>query len=156
MIIAISKKTDEKGLNDPFLPEGLQNFEAIFLFYILSVVSLVLSAYVGTRTFISALILIILVVIFSSMTKERPVSGPVNMALCRSMNLFLGMSAVSQFSLPGIFFIAVTFLYVLSLTVLSDYEMSGSPGKKIWFVSSGLIVVVCFAWIFCNVRCPES
>ena len=135
---------DQRERPERPIPSGrASKSEALFLFCTLSIVSLILSAYAGIRTFFTAFILVMMVIVYSRITKERPVAGPVNMALCRAVNLFLGMTAVAHVSILGLFFVLISFLYVLSLTVLSDYEMTGTPGKKIWFVSSGLTGVLC-------------
>lgn len=126
------------------IPSGrASRLEALILFSALSVISLILSGYIGIGSFVLCFILILMVIVYNSITKERPILGPLNMALCRALNLLFGMSAVIYFSKLGLLFVAVTFVYVLSLTILSDYEMRGEPGKKVWLVVSGFICVFC-------------
>jgi hypothetical protein len=92
---------------------------------------------VGRGSLLVALVLVILAVSYDTLTKNRDTIGPLNMAMCRSLNLVLGMSAPGSFR--GLFavFPLITLGYVFSLTVLSRFEAGGRLAPRRWHVLGG-------------------
>jgi 4-hydroxybenzoate polyprenyltransferase len=73
-----------------------------------------------------------LVVLYDAWTKRHPLLGPVNMGLCRALNLLLGVTAVPD-GLPGAWPLAgIPLVYIGAVTGLSRGEVAGSgPGRAV-------------------------
>ncbi len=92
----------------------------------------------GQGTAGAAVILALLIISYNFLLKSTPL-GPVNMGLCRALNVALGMSIItdglvlSQHMLP-------IFVYIIALTYLSRWE-AGRPAIRriVTFVLVGII-----------------
>lgn len=82
------------------------------------------------------------VVLYDSWTKRRAFVGPLNMGLCRGLNLLLGMAAVPA-ALAGRWPLAlVPFLYIVGVTTLSRGEVHGGDRSRAGFALVSLIIVL--------------
>ena len=134
---------DTRERPDRPIPSGRVSLgEALFLLFLFFFLGLTAAFSVGIIPFAIACILVFLVASYDMVTKEMPVAGPVNMAACRSVNLFLGTSPAFSWSGAMVFFPLMSFTYVFALTVLSRFEVEGGLGKRGWTVSSSLCLVV--------------
>jgi len=84
----------------------------------------------GKMPLLFASFLVAAAVSYDLFTKERAIAGPLNMAVCRALNLALGMSPASSLSLLFVIFPLVSLVYVFSLTMLSRFEVDGTSGRK--------------------------
>jgi 4-hydroxybenzoate polyprenyltransferase len=86
-----------------------------------------------------ALAIALLVLLYDAWGKRRAPVAPLNMALCRALNLMLGVAAVPA-ALSGAWSIAaVPLLYIYAVTVLSRGEVHGGSTRA---ASSALIILV--------------
>jgi 4-hydroxybenzoate polyprenyltransferase len=97
---------------------------------------------VGRVPFVVAAILVFSVMLYDTHTKGRQTIGPLNMAVCRSLNLVLGMSPALFLVGKAAIFPFITLLYVFSLTILSRFEVDEGLGRRSWIVVSGWFAVV--------------
>ena len=113
------------------IPSGrVSLWEAWLLVCLFFGLGLLTSFSTGRTPFITALVLILLVVCYDVLTKEMPVAGPINMAACRGANLLLGMSPALSSSGIAFLFPLITLVYVFALTTLSHFEVEGNAGGK--------------------------
>jgi hypothetical protein len=121
--------------------------EAGILSCVLFAIGLGGAALAGIISFLIAFFLIVLVVLYDRFTKDIPILGSLNMALCRGGNLFLGMSPAIAWGSIMLIFPVVSIAYVFSLTTLSKFETGGIIGMNRWvsftgFISVGIVVLV--------------
>lgn len=125
------------------IPSGkVSTFEAFLLSCLCFMVGL-LSAYrVGKSTFFIAIVLALLAISYDGFTKSKDTIGPLNMAACRSFNLLLGMSPALSLIAPVFIFPLLSFVYVFSLTSLSQYETGTEGVRPGWIVLGGWLLVI--------------
>ncbi len=127
----------------PLASGRLTRGEAGFITAGLFVLGTICTAVVGATTLFLGLVLLLLIVLYDLFAKEWKVIGSINMAACRSVNLLLGMSVSSLFSDNALYFVlpAVTFGYVLYLTLLSQFEeQEGQGAPSSLFFTCGIVV----------------
>lgn len=109
------------------VPEALVLTGALFVGGFLSALNVN-----GYSFAVIALILIGFVLVYDLVFKEREIAGPAVMAACRSLNLMLGMgSGLVLWSLLPVFPL-ISFIYVFSMTSLSQFEVKdGLRGKRV-------------------------
>ena len=85
-------------------------------------------------------------VVYDGWAKHHSFLGPLNMGLCRGLNLALGMSilsiAVQQYWYLGI----VPVIYIAAITVISRGEVHGGSKRVLYFAA--LLYIVVFAAVF--------
>lgn len=76
-----------------------------------------------------ALTIAILALVYDALGKHHPILGPINMGLCRGLNLLLGISAVP--TAVGVFwFLAlIPIVYIAAITTISRGEVHGGNKK---------------------------
>jgi 4-hydroxybenzoate polyprenyltransferase len=74
--------------------------------------------------------------------KHHSILGPLNMGLCRGLNLMLGVSIISS-SLTDWWFLAVVpVIYIASITMISRGEVHGGSKKMLYFGALLYLVVI--------------
>ena len=86
-----------------------------------------------------ALAIALLVLLYDAWGKRQAPIAPLNMALCRALNLMLGVAAVPAALSQGWPIAAVPLLYIYAVTVLSRGEVHGGSARA---ASSALIILV--------------
>lgn len=131
-------KDDRNERPDRPLPSGrIGKVEATIVAGVLVVAAIVLAAVNGVASFIVALILATVIVIYNSGGKKIPFAGPVNMGLCRGLSLLLGASAGGRtlfMSRPVLFAAAAIAFYIVAVTVIAAKEtVRVRIGSKRWW-----------------------
>lgn len=125
------------------IPSGrVSDVEATVLTCALFTISLAAALIAGKSSFFIAAILVLSVVSYDLLLKDTIYSGSGNMALCRSLNLLLGMSPALGALGFNMVFPMISFVYIFSLTVLSRFETKGSIGTKAYPVVAGYVAVI--------------
>ncbi|MFC0775156.1 UbiA-like protein EboC [Terrimonas alba] len=134
------------------IPSGLiQKRDATILATGLYVMALITAAFVHPQifslSFLLASVIAILATVYDKWGKHHSLLGPVNMGLCRGLNLLLGMSvlpaALMQYWWLGIFPV----IYIGAITMISRDEVYG--GKRITLYLAAffyLIILSAIAW----------
>ncbi|MBI5644445.1 MAG: UbiA family prenyltransferase [Deltaproteobacteria bacterium] len=113
------------------LPSGDVSLKgALFLMPALISGGFILAYKAGPLSALTSIVLIFLAISYGMFTKERSVTGPSNMGLCRSVNLFLGMSAGWKPVNGHMILLLITFAHVFSITILRRFEKGGIIEKK--------------------------
>jgi 4-hydroxybenzoate polyprenyltransferase len=114
------------------------------------VLCVALAALAGRRTLFVALLLVAAIVVYDGFAKVSS-AGPASMALCRGLNVGLGVAA-GAVGLTSIGPAAVLFSYVLVITVVSRFEVMEAPvsivrGAAVAFAALlALSAVLLIAW----------
>jgi len=84
--------------------------------------------------------------IYDKWTKHSPMIGPLNMGLCRGLNLMLGVCIITT-QLNSYWFLGfVPIIYIASITMISRGEVHG--GKSNMFYFAGLLYLLVIGAIF--------
>lgn len=79
--------------------------------------------------------------LYNKFGKHHPWLGPLNMGVCRGLNLLLGISIVSSAIQQWAFVAIVPIIYIYSITMISRGEVSGG-GRKPLYAAMVLYLVV--------------
>lgn len=117
------------------LPSGLiSSRQAIFYGISLLGIGIVMAFLTNPRSGIIALLITACALVYDRFGKHHPVLGPLNMGLCRGLNLLLGMSAVPLSSLGHLIWITLLpLVFIAAVTLTSRGEVSGNNQKSIYF-----------------------
>lgn len=100
--------------------------------------------YSPTSRYIAAAIMIACLT-YDKWMKHHSVLGPLNMGLCRGLNLMLGVSIINS-SLQTWWFLAIVpIVYIASITMISRGEVHGGSKKMLYF--GGLLYALVIAGI---------
>jgi 4-hydroxybenzoate polyprenyltransferase len=133
------------------IPSGLiSRREAGLLGSLLLIAGIAAAAAVHAQSALLALLIAASALVYDKWGKHHPFLGPLNMGLCRGLNLLLGVSIV----LPAIahtwYLALIPIIYIASITMISRGEVHGGSSRLLW-VASGLYLLVIggigyFAW----------
>lgn len=126
------------------IPSGLvTEKEAALLGAFLLIVGIMAAAAVAVYpSGIIALAIAIAALVYDKWSKHHRVAGPLNMGLCRGLNLLLGMSVV-PFALEEYRALAVVpVLYIAAITLISQGEVHGGKSKTMLIAAFLYLVVI--------------
>ncbi|NKI31931.1 UbiA-like protein EboC [Croceivirga thetidis] len=124
------------------LPSGTIPLKNAAIFgALLMLTGLLLATLVSIFSGVVALVLILTILLYDSWGKNHSFFGPLNMGLCRGLNLLLGMSLVQTFDYWQYALIPV--LFIFAVTLISRGEVHGNNKKNIIFagVLYGLVLI---------------
>lgn len=107
------------------------------------------SAYVASSfSGILASTIAVAAVVYDKWGKHHPILGPVNMGLCRGLNLLLGISIVSMAVEQYWYLGLVPVVYIIAITMISRGEVHGS-NRTIIYAAAFLysIVMMSIIWV---------
>lgn len=82
--------------------------------------------------------------LYNKFSKHYSLLGPLNMGLCRGLNLWLGLSILSysfnQWQILGL----IPLIYIFSITMISQGEVHGGNVRKLYIGGFLYIIVICF------------
>lgn len=131
------------------IPSGLISKTAAALFGILLLLGgIVAAAFAGTPHLLSlstllATLIALAAVVYDKWMKHHAFFGPLNMGLCRGLNLLLGMSAVA-YAVSFYWFIAfLPVVYIAAITMVSRGEVHGGKPTTLYAAMGlyGLVIL---------------
>lgn len=133
------------------IPSGLitKNIAAFFgtvllLAGVIAAAGVPISGWFSPSTFIAAAIAVCAVV-YDKWMKHNSILGPLNMGICRGLNLLLGMSILPAVLQRYSYIAIVPVIYIAAITMISRGEVHG--GKKRTLYSAALLYAVVIAAI---------
>lgn len=130
------------------IPSGLISKRSAAIFgTILLLIGITAAAFTNRDNLISQTALIATViaigaVIYDKWSKHNSFAGPMNMGLCRGLNLLMGMSVVT-YAIQFFWYIAlVPVIYIAAITMISRGEVHGGSRKTLYFAAALYMVVV--------------
>ncbi|WP_198139786.1 UbiA-like protein EboC [Pedobacter sp. BAL39] len=128
------------------LPSGIVSIrEATIFGAICFAVGIIAAAFVNTTSLSMALLVMIAALTYDKWGKHLSLIGPVNMGLCRGLNLLLGVTIISTVPEGWWLIIAVIpIIYIASITMISRGEVHGGSKKMLYFAALLYILVVTF------------
>ncbi len=141
------------------IPSGLISKTSAALFAtILLILAIIAAAFVHpdffSPSFFIALAIAIAAVVYDKWGKHHSFLGPINMGLCRGLNLLLGMSIFPE-TLSAYWPISlVPIIYIAAITMISRGEVHG--GKKTTLLAATIFYFIVIASIFAMAMGNES
>lgn len=128
------------------IPSGLiSKREAITLGSVLLVAGVILAFLVSLPSGSVAFLVAVFALGYDKWGKHQSFFGPLNMGLCRGLNLLLGISIV-PFALQNCWFLAVVpIIYIAAITMISRGEVHG--GSKLTLYTACFLYAIVFASI---------
>jgi len=124
------------------VPSGIVTIkEATTLGIILLLVGIISAFAYNFFSGLIAFIIAITAVVYDKWGKHHAILGPINMGLCRGLNLLLGISIVTSSLIQWWYIAFVPIIYIASITMISRGEVHGG-NKNLLFVASLLYVLV--------------
>lgn len=124
--------TDRIERPERVIPRGLISKKAALIFgAILFTTALICSARVNAMAFVIAGAIALSALLYDYKSKHHPVTGPLNMGICRGLNLLLGMSLAPGTLYPNIYLGIVPLIYIFAVTTISRDEVHGGKRKNL-------------------------
>jgi 4-hydroxybenzoate polyprenyltransferase len=121
------------------IPSGLIPIKsAAFFGCILLVIGIVCAFLVTQLSGFLALALAVSIVLYDGFSKKNGFLGPLNMGLCRGLNLILGMSVLGE--LNNWWYAIIPLVYIFAITLISRGEVHGKNKKHI--ILAGVLYAV--------------
>ncbi len=118
------------------IPSGLIPLKSAALFGILLlIIGIVLAFLVNQRSGFIALGLAFSIVLYDGYSKKNGFLGPLNMGLCRGLNLILGMSILGEIN--HWYYALIPLTYIFAITLISRGEVHGN--NKTHIIWAGIL-----------------
>lgn len=88
-----------------------------------------------------ATIIAVLALVYNRFGKHHPVIGPINMGLCRGINLMLGLSLIYGGYSAGKWVGIVPIIYIAAITMISRDEVHGGKRKTLYWAGALYCIV---------------
>ncbi|MCG2461855.1 UbiA-like protein EboC [Flavobacteriaceae bacterium F89] len=123
------------------IPSGMVSLRSAAIYgAILLLLGILLAFLVNSLSGIVALLLAVSILFYDAIAKQHSIFGPLNMGVCRGLNLLLGISILG--TLPYWWFAFVPIVYIASITLISRGEVHGNNKKHIIFAAVLYAVVI--------------
>lgn len=124
--------TDRIERPERMIPSGIVSKKAALLMgSILFLIALFCSAAVHTSSFLIACAIALFALLYDYKSKQYPIAGPLNMGLCRGLNLLLGVSLLPNIPVQAIWPGFVPLIYIFAVTTISRDEVHGGKKKNL-------------------------
>jgi 4-hydroxybenzoate polyprenyltransferase len=125
------------------IPSGaISKKEATLLGIILLCIGFLAAFAFSVRSGIIAFLILVFALVYNKYGKHHAFFGPLNMGLCRGLNLLLGISILSV-SLESHYFLGIIpLVYIFSITMISQGEVHGSNRKKLYAGAFLYLIVI--------------
>lgn len=130
------------------LPRGIISLHLAMVFGIfLLALGVVAAAQVGSIPATIAGSIAFLAVLYDAFGKHQEYLGPLNMGLCRSLNLALGMS-VLPFNGNNVWLLLIPVIYISGITRISQGEVHGYDKRGQYMGLAAYVLVFILAFLF--------
>ena len=117
-------KIDNVERSERPIPSGLISLRSAMVFgVVLLFIGILLAFFVSILCGIIAIVLAICIVLYDAFSKKHTVIGPLNMGICRGLNLILGMSILGIVNYW--WFALIPIVYIFAITLISRGEVHG-------------------------------
>ncbi len=118
------------------IPSGLISIRSAAIFGgILLATGIILAGLNNFSSVILAAAIAFFALLYNKISKHNPFFGPLNMGLCRGLNLLLGISVITA-SLNTWYLLAIVpIIYIFSITMISRGEVNGGNKINLWIAA---------------------
>lgn len=133
------------------IPKGIVSLkEATVLGIILLLTGIISAAIVSEMSGILALSIASAALIYNKWSKHHAFFGPLNMGLCRGLNLLLGISMVPIAVTQWWFVAIIPIIYIAAITMISRGEVHGGSKKTLYFAALLYLIVIASILLLSN------
>lgn len=126
------------------IPSGVVRIkEAVILGTILLLIGIISALAFSLLSGLIAFMIALLALIYDKYGKHYTFLGPLNMGLCRGLNLLLGISLMASSFNEWYFLGYIPLIYIFSITMISQGEVHGSDRNKLYAAAFLYMVVIC-------------
>ena len=134
------------------IPKGIISIkEASFLGIILLLAGIIAAAMVSLLSGVLALSIAVASLIYDKWSKHNAFAGPLNMGLCRGLNLLLGISIIVSSVAAWWFLAIVPVIYIAAITMVSRGEVHGGS-KNILYAAAFFYCIVIGGILFLSTQ----
>jgi 1,4-dihydroxy-2-naphthoate octaprenyltransferase len=127
-------KLDAEERPERAIPSGKVSLRSATVFGIILFLTGIISAFqVNSTSGFLAISIAFLALLYNWIGKHHPVLGPVNMGLCRGLNLLLGISIISAMLSEWYLLAAFPLIYIAAITMISRGEVHGGKTLVLYF-----------------------
>jgi len=125
------------------IPSGAVSIrEAVILGSVLLATGLLAAFAFSVWSGLIAFLILVFALIYDKFGKHHPFLGPLNMGLCRGLNLLLGISILSN-SLHNQYYMGlIPLIYIFPITMISQGEVHGSNRNKLYTGALLYLIVI--------------
>lgn len=135
------------------IPSGVVTVEeATLLGALLLSLGIILAFVCGIVPGLLAVSIAVCALVYNKWGKHRPLLGPLNMGICRGLNLLLGISILSSAVGDWYFLALVPVIYIYSITMISRGEVHGGNRSSLYLASVLYLIVIASILYFSVVR----
>lgn len=135
--------TDRIERPERVIPSGKISIKAARVFgIVLFAIALASSAWVHRASFLIACAVALSALLYDYKGKQYSIAGPLNMGVCRGLNLLLGISLVPGLLQQHMYLGIVPLIYIFAVTTISRDEVHG--GKKKNLAAAFLLYLIVF------------
>ena len=125
------------------IPSGAINIdEAKILGSVLLLLGIISAISFSTISGALALMITIAALIYNKFSKHHSFIGPLNMGLCRALNLLLGLSILPAALEEWYFLGIIPLIYIFSITMISQGEVHGGSKKNLYIGGVLYLIVI--------------
>lgn len=121
--------------------------EAASLGILLLLAGIITALFVSNLSGLIAMCIAAAALLYNKFSKHHPVIGPLNMGLCRGLNLLLGISIITSSVSEWWFLAFVPIIYIAAITMISRGEVHGGR-KDVLLISAFLYLVVISCFLY--------
>ncbi|WP_276359368.1 UbiA-like protein EboC [Daejeonella sp. H1SJ63] len=125
------------------IPRGEVSLSEAIVFGIVLLMIGVFAAFaLSVLSGVIAFLIAVFALIYDKFGKHHAFLGPLNMGICRGLNLLLGISIISL-SLQSFYFLGlIPLIYIFSITMISQGEVHGSNRNKLYLGAFLYLLVI--------------
>ena len=128
------------------IPSGVVlKTEATMLGFLLLTGGIIFALKVSVFSGILAIIIAMAALVYDKWTKHHAFIGPLNMGICRGLNLLLGLSIIGSRAMDYWYLAIIPIIYIAAITMISRDEVHG--GKKTTLFSAAVLYLIAMAGI---------
>lgn len=125
------------------IPSGAVKLnEAIFLGAFLLLTGIAAAFFHSVLSGIIAALIAFFALLYNKYAKHHSFLGPLNMGLCRGLNLLLGISIIAVSLNEWYFLGIIPLIYIFSITMISQGEVHGSNRNKLYYGAFLYLIVI--------------
>jgi 4-hydroxybenzoate polyprenyltransferase len=139
---------DQKERPERPIPAGRISRRAAGVFgVVLLAAGIVLAAAYSAFSGVLALLIALAAVIYDAWAKHHVFFGPLNMGVCRGLDLLLGMSILPAYMLQDPWIAVIPVIYIAAITLISRGEVHGTGRSPL--ITALFFYLAVFAAVFC-------
>lgn len=125
------------------IPSGEVSLKnAVLLGSILLLIGVITAAFVNSLSLLLAILVAVAALVYDKFSKPHSILGPLNMGLCRGLNLLLGVSIVTSSVCDYWFLAFIPIIYIAAITMISRGEVHGGNKRTLYFAALFYLIVI--------------